>query len=98
MDRQKDMGLGAEAGNPQIMMLQGMKMFEQGVQILAHGIPAIQPMLGQMLAFVRQAVPQALTGGNPTQIPAAAPAPGAGMAPPPPPGGGAPPPQAGAPQ
>ena len=91
MDRQQ-MGLGAEAGNPQIMMLQGMKMLEQGAQILAQGIPALEQPLGQVIAFVRQAVPQALTGGNPTQVPAAAPSPG-GMAPPPPPQAAPPVPQ-----
>ena len=86
MDRQQQ-SLGMDAGNPQIMMLQGMKMFEQGAQILAQGIPGLQDPLGQMVAFVRQAVPQALTGGNPQQVPAGAPPQGAGMAAPPPPGG-----------
>lgn len=91
MDRQPS--LGVENGNPEIMTLQGMKMFEQGAQMLVQGIPGLEQPLGQMLAFVRQAVPQALTGGNPMQVPAAAPAPGGGMPPPPPPGPGGPPPQ-----
>ncbi len=92
MDQPK--GLGADAGNPQIMALQGLQLIEKGAQILAQGLPALQDSLGQVVAFVRQAVPQAMTGGNPMQVPAAAPPPGGGMpmAPPPPPQGGGMPP------
>lgn len=86
--------LGMEAGNPQILALQGLKMIESGAQALVQGIPALEGPLGQILVFVRQAVPQALAGGNPMQAPSAAPAPGGNMAPPPPPGG-PPPPQGG---
>ena len=89
MDQQPK-GLGADAGNPQIMALQGLQLMEKGAQLLVQGFPALQDPLGQVVAFVRQAVPQAMTGGNPMQVPAAAGPPGGGgmpMAPPPPPGG-----------
>jgi len=87
--------IGADSGNPQIMALQGMQMFERGLQLIAQGIPTLQDPLAQVLAFVRQAVPQAMTGGNPMQVPAAAPPPGAAPPMPPPQmGAGAPPGQA----
>ena len=72
-------------------------MVERGAQLLAQGIPSLQDPMAQLVAFVRQAVPQAMAGGNPMQVPATAPPPGA--APPmPPPQMGAPPPGAQAPQ
>ncbi len=90
-------GLGGDSGNPQIMALQGMQMFEKGALALGQGFPALQAPLSQMIAFVRQAVPQAMAGGNPQQAPAAAPPQGGPppMAAPPPPGGGMAPPGAG---
>lgn len=94
MDSQRS--LGAMSGNPQIMTLQGLKMVEQGMQLIATGVPVLRDPLGQIVAFVRQAVPQAMSGGNPLQVPAAQPAQGSPnpmippqqapmMAPPPPP-------------
>lgn len=83
------------------MTLQGMKMVEQGMQLIATGVPVLRDSLGQIVAFVRQAVPQAMSGGNPLQVPIAQPAAGSPnpamppqvapqgsmMAPPPPPAG-----------
>lgn len=88
MEAQKNQSLGQEAGNPTIMTMQGMQMVERGIQMLAQGLPVLEQPLAQVLAFVRQAVPQAMSGGNPMQVPAAAPPAGGlppGVAPPMPP-------------
>lgn len=82
-------GLGQLAGNPQVMALQFMSMIQKGAQGLAQFYPTLDPLMAQILGVVNQAVPQALTGGNPMQVPAAAPPAGGGppmpMASPPPP-------------
>lgn len=53
-------GLGAEAGNPQIVAMQGLALIEQGTQLLSSTLPALGPALGQLTAQLRQVVPQAM--------------------------------------
>ena len=48
MDQQPK-GLGADAGNPQIMALQGLQLMEKGAQLLVQGFPALQDPLGQVV-------------------------------------------------
>lgn len=89
MDLKGDNGMGAASGNPQVMTLQALQGAVQGLQTIAQMQPALQAPLAQMISFLQQAVPQGMAGGNPNQVPAAAPPQGGPiMAPMPPPGGG----------
>jgi hypothetical protein len=96
MSRTQGAGLGAEAGNPQIVALQGLAMLEQGTQLLSSTLPQLGPALGQLMAQLRQVIPQAmadqLAGIENAGAPGAMGAAGGGMAPtaPPPAGAGAP--------
>ncbi len=58
-------GLGAMAGNPGVMALEGLQMMERGAQLLSQGIPGLTPQLAELRAGLRQAVPQQLAGSTP---------------------------------
>lgn len=58
-------GLGAMAGNPGVMALEGLQMMERGAQLLSQGIPGLTPQLADLIAGLRQAVPQQLAGSVP---------------------------------
>lgn len=82
-------GLGEFSSSPGLMTLQGLEQIEKGMQLVAAGAPAVAPVIQQMailMTQLRQAVPQALSGGRSQFAPS-------GMLTPPGmmPGGGAPP-------
>lgn|SRR5262245_48675632 len=92
LSRSQGAGLGAEAGNPQIVALQGLAMLEQGTQLLSSTLPALGPALGQLMAQLRQVIPQAMADQLAGIENAGAPQMGGGagaMAPTAPPPGGA---------
>lgn len=60
-------GLGEFASSPGLMTLQGLEQIEKGMQLIAAGAPSTAPVIQQMailLTQLRQAVPQALSGGR----------------------------------
>ena len=82
-------GLGEMAKSPGLMALQGLESIENGMQMITVAIPNLGPILGLMATLVtrlRQAVPQALSGGGSSPLGASSmltPPPGSGIGAPP---------------
>lgn len=72
-------GMGAEASNPQIMALQGVKLIEMGAQVLSAALPplaqAIQAFVQQLQVVVPQAMSQAVGGASAAGSPMGPPSP-----------------------
>jgi hypothetical protein len=103
MDTQKPTGpgagLGPDAANPQIIILQGLAGVKVNFDLISSGLPALAPALNGILQQLQQVIPQAMAdqlAGVSSAGAGAPPAPGAapGALPPgmPPPGAGGMPP------
>lgn len=52
--------LGADAANPQLVIMQGMAMAKQGFDLMSAGLPQLAPAFMQIMTQLQQAIPQAM--------------------------------------